>query len=218
LPEDFPRCRINGWPMDRRLFFTLMNFFFLLGFLYLVYYILAPFLGTLGWAGVIGISTYPLYRRLRKRLPGRGTIAASIMTPLVVLTLVVPFVLFIFVLGLEVTQVYQYLETLTAAGGSDILGTLSHNPAIQPILDRIQPLLTMLDIEIGTTLLPALKSVAAFLLGYSTVRKKAGQSEGFLGGKNSRDRNCFPGTIRSTMCTKLSLKKPSPCGKNGLIK
>lgn len=158
--------------MDRRLFFTLMNFFFLLGFLYLVYYILAPFLGTLGWAGVIGISTYPLYRRLRKRLPGRGTIAASIMTPLVVLTLVVPFVLFIFVLGLEVTQVYQYLETLTAEGGSDILGTLSHNPAIQPILDRIQPLLTMLDIEIGTTLLPALKSVAAFLLGYSTALLK----------------------------------------------
>jgi len=155
--------------MDRRLFFTLLNFFFLFGFLYLVYQILAPFLDTLGWAGVIGIATYPLYRRLRNRFPGRDTIAASIMTPLVVMTLVVPFVLFIFILGGEVSQVYQHLEKVTAAGGSDVLGTLSRNSVIQPVLERIQPLLDMLDIELGNTLLPALKSLATFLLGYSTA-------------------------------------------------
>ena len=155
--------------MDRRLFFTLMNFFFLFGCLYLVYRILAPFLDTLGWAGVIGIATYPLYRRLRKRLPGRDTLAASIMTPLVVMTLVVPFVLFIFILGGEVSQVYQYLEKVTASGGSDVLGTLSRNHFIQPALERIRPLLDMLDIELGNTLLPALKSLATFLLGYSTA-------------------------------------------------
>jgi predicted PurR-regulated permease PerM len=155
--------------VDRRLFFTLMNFFFLLGFLFLVYRILAPFLDTLGWAGVIGIATYPLYRRLRNRLPGRSTVAASIMTPLVVLILVVPFVLFIFVLGGEVSQVYQYLEKLTAAGGPDVLGSLSRNPAVQPVLDRIRPLLDMLDIEVSSTLLPALKKLATVLLGYSTA-------------------------------------------------
>ncbi len=155
--------------MDRRLFFTLMNFFFLLGSLYLVYRILAPFLDTLGWAGVIGIATYPLYRRFRKHVPGRGTAAAAIMTTLVILTLVVPFVLFIFVLGSEVSQVYQKLENFTAADGSSILGALSHNPFIKAILDRVSPLLDMLDIEVSTTLLPALKKLAAFLLGYSTA-------------------------------------------------
>jgi predicted PurR-regulated permease PerM len=155
--------------MDRRLFFTLMNFFFLLGSLYLVYRILAPFLDTLGWAGVIGIATYPLYRRLRKHIPGRGTAAAAIMTTLVILTLVVPFVLFIFVLGGEVSQVYQKLENLTAADGSSLLGSLSHNPVIEPVLDRVTPLLDMLDIEVSTTLLPALKKLATFLLGYSTA-------------------------------------------------
>lgn len=146
-----------------------MNFFFLLGFLYLVFRILAPFFDTLGWAGVIGIATYPLYRRLRNHLPGRGTVAASIMTPLVVMTLVIPFVVFIFVLGGEVSQVYQKLETLTASGGPDILRTLSNYPGVQPVLDRIQPLLHILDLEVGTTLLPALKKLATFLLGYSTA-------------------------------------------------
>jgi predicted PurR-regulated permease PerM len=158
--------------MDRRLFITLLNFFFLLCFLYLVYRILAPFLDTLGWAGVIGIATFPLYRRLRNRLPGRGTIAASIMTPLVVMTLVVPFVLFIFVLGGEVSQVYQYLEKVTSGSGHDVLGTLSRHSFVQPVLERIQPLLTMLDIEVSNTLLPSLKKLAAFLLGYSTALLK----------------------------------------------
>lgn len=155
--------------MDRRLFFTLMNFFFLLGSLYLVYRILAPFLDTLGWAGVVGIATYPLYRRLRKHVPGRGTVAAAIMTTLVILTLVVPFVLFIFILGGEVSIVYQKLEKLTAADGSSILGSLAHHPVIQPFLDKVTPLLNMLDLEVGTTLLPALKNLATFLLGYSTA-------------------------------------------------
>ncbi len=155
--------------MDRRLFFTLMGFFFLVGFLYLVYCILAPFLDTLGWAGVIGISTFPLYRRLRKRLPGRGTVAASIMTPLVVMTFVIPFVFFVFLLGGEVTRVYEYLEKLANGNGADILATLSSNPYIQPFLERLRPLLNMLDIELGTTVLPALKKLATFLLGYSTA-------------------------------------------------
>jgi predicted PurR-regulated permease PerM len=155
--------------MDRRLFFTLMGFFFLLGFLYLVYRILAPFLDTLGWAGVIGITTYPVYRRLRKRLPGRGTVAASIMTPLVVITLVIPFVLFVFLLGGEVTRVYEYLEKLANSGGHDLLANLSSNSLIQPFLERSRPLLNMLDIEIGTTVLPAMKKLATFLLGYSTA-------------------------------------------------
>lgn len=155
--------------MDRRLFFTLMGLCFLLGFLYLVYCILAPFFDTLGWASVIGISTFPLYRRLRKRLPGRGTIAASIMTPLVVMTLVFPFVLFVFLLGGEVTRVYEYLEKLATGGGPDILTALSRNSFIKPFIDRFQPLLHMLDIEIGTTVLPALKKLATFLLGYSTA-------------------------------------------------
>lgn len=155
--------------MDRRLFYTLMVFTFLLLFIYLVFRILAPFIDTLGWAGVIGISTYPLYRRLHNRLPGRDTLAASIMTPLVVLTFVVPFVLFVFILGGEVTRVYQYLESIATGNGTDILASLSRNPYIQPVIDKIRPFMNMLDLEIGTTLLPAMKKLASYLLGYSTA-------------------------------------------------
>jgi predicted PurR-regulated permease PerM len=155
--------------MDRRLFVTLLNFFFALCFLYLVYRILASFIDTLGWACAIGIATYPLYRRLKKQLPGRDTLTASIMTPLVIITLVVPFILFMFFLAGEVSQSYQYLEKVTAGGGPDFLGKLSRNPTVQPVLQKVRPLLDMLDLEVSTTFLPALEKLASFLLGYSTA-------------------------------------------------
>lgn len=155
--------------MDRRIFFTLMLFSLLLAFLYLVYIILAPFLDTLGWAAVIGISTFPLYRRLRKRLTGRDTLAALIMTPAVILTLVIPFALFITLLAAESARVYQYLEQMATGGGPDFLENLRRNPYIRPALERIEPLLGTFELDMETTLLPGLKNLATYLLGYSTA-------------------------------------------------
>jgi len=154
--------------MDRRIFFTLMIFSLLLGFLFLVYVILSPFLNTLGWAAVIGISTFPLYRRLRKFLGGRDTAAASMMTPAVIITLVVPFALFITLLAAEASSVYQYLEKAASSGGLDLLENARRNPHLRPLLDQIDTLLGTYELDVENTLLPALKNLASFLLGYST--------------------------------------------------
>jgi predicted PurR-regulated permease PerM len=155
--------------MDRRIFFTLINFSFVLGFLYLVYAILSPFLDTLGWAAVIGISTFPLFRRLRNRLSGRETLAACIMTPAVVLTLVVPFVGFLVLLGGETTSVYQYLEQATSGEAPLFLDKLLHHPRLAPLIARFKPALDSVDLDLKATVLPALKQAASYLLGYSTA-------------------------------------------------
>lgn len=155
--------------MDRRVFFALMSYSLLVAFLYLVYVIVAPFLNVLGWAAVIGISTYPLYRRLRTVVPGGDTVAAAVMTPLVVLTLVVPFVVFIFLLGIETAKVYEYLEKAALGSGPDLLTEFSRNPYVHAAIERIQPILDRFDLELETTLLPDLKKFATFLLGYSTA-------------------------------------------------
>jgi len=154
--------------MDRRIFFALMIFSLLLGFLYLVYVILSPFLDTLGWAAVVGISTFPLYRRLRERLGGRDTTAASIMTPAVILTLVIPFALFMTLLAAEAASVYQYLEKMAASGGPDLLETARRNPHLGPLLGIVDTMFGSFELDLQSTLLPALKNLASFLLGYST--------------------------------------------------
>jgi predicted PurR-regulated permease PerM len=58
-----------------------------------VFVVLKPFLVPLAWAIVIVTSLWPLYRRLAKRIPGRPTLTAALMTGfigLVVLGVVVP--------------------------------------------------------------------------------------------------------------------------------
>lgn len=155
--------------MDRRIFFTLMTFTFLLGFLYLVYTVVSPLLDTLGWAAVIGITTFPLYRRLRNRLSGRETLAASVMTPAVVLTLVIPFVGFLILLGGETTSVYQYLERATSGGTPLFMEKLLHHPRLAPLVARFKPALDSIDFDLQATVLPALKQAASYLIGYSTA-------------------------------------------------
>ncbi|NMC74521.1 MAG: AI-2E family transporter [Geobacteraceae bacterium] len=155
--------------MDRRIFFTMMTFSVLLGFLYLVYSVVSPFLDTLGWAAVIGITTFPLYRRLRNLMPGRETVAAAVMTPAVAVTLVVPFVGFLILLGGETTSVYQYLERATSGGTPLIVEKLLQHPRLAPLIARFKPALDSFDFDLQATVLPALKQAASYLIGYSTA-------------------------------------------------
>ena len=54
--------------------------------------VLWPFLSALLWAAVICFATWPIYRRCEWALGGRRGLAAALMTLLVALVLVAPFV------------------------------------------------------------------------------------------------------------------------------
>jgi len=155
--------------VDRRLFLTLSAFSSMVALIYLVLAVVSPFLDTLGWSAVVGISTFPLYRRLRDRLPGRPNLAASIMTPAVVLMLVLPFLVFVSVLAGETIRFYQLLEKSAAGGTPEALKNLLSHPYISPVIDRIMPYIDTIEPDVRGVLLPAVKNVASFLLSYSTA-------------------------------------------------
>lgn len=155
--------------MDRPLFITLVAFSALAALLCLVYFILSPFLDILGWSAVVGISTFPLYRRLRRRLHGRDTLAASLMTLAVVVMLVLPFLGFISVLAGESIRVYQLLEKSGDSGMPLALKSLVDHPYISPLISRIMPYIDTVELDIRSVLLPAVKNIASFLLSYSTA-------------------------------------------------
>ncbi|MCM2359667.1 MAG: AI-2E family transporter [Geobacteraceae bacterium] len=154
--------------MDRKVFFALVAFSFLLFLLYFLYVILAPFLVPLGWAGVIGILTFPIYKRLHRRFHDRDMAAAWLMTPLVVLTLVLPVVGLVLFLTREATQAYRVLEEATASGELLVLENIRQHPAVAPWLERIRPYVDLPEIDLHATMVPAMKKVTSFVLGYST--------------------------------------------------
>jgi len=155
--------------MDRSLFFTLLAYTFALLLLYLLYLVLAPFLGTLVWAVSIGIITFPLYRRLLTRLGGRKNSAAALLTLAVLLVLVLPLVGLIFTLSQELAQAYQYLENATAGSGGifSLEGILRHR-WIAPVVEWVKPLVGSFNFDLEKVLIPTAKQGAAHLLNYLT--------------------------------------------------
>ncbi len=152
--------------MDRRVFFALVTFAFSIFALWLVYIIVGPFLRPLGWAAVIGLLTFPLFRQLRSIMGERPTLAAAVMTPAVVLTLILPIVGLTVLLTQEVISFSQMLRQVAA----EPLLDLSHFrdlPWIQPVLEKLQPFIDRLNLDIPAMVGPAAEKVTAFALDYS---------------------------------------------------
>lgn len=154
--------------MNRDIFSALLAFASLTFYLLVVYWVVSPFLRPLAWAGVIGIMTFPLYRRLHARLHQRDWLAATVMTPLVVLVLIIPVVALVFFLTQEATQIYQALSHGVLSGPF----TLQHfekYPLVKSILQKLKPFLEKFDINAKQALKFATGELSGFLVNYSAA-------------------------------------------------
>jgi predicted PurR-regulated permease PerM len=61
--------------------------FFIFGW---CFQIISPFISPVVWGMIIAIAVYPLYKGLKKRLKGRGKLAATIITVIFLLILIIP--------------------------------------------------------------------------------------------------------------------------------
>jgi predicted PurR-regulated permease PerM len=161
--------------MDRKVFFTFVAYTFALVFLYLLYTILRPFLGALGWAAVIVIATYPIFRRLLRLLRGRQAQAAGMMTVLVFLVVVVPAMLLLGVLVQEVTQVQETVSQWSSADQSSAMEKALNHPWIAPVIKKVEELATIAQIDIKASAITAAKRLISFLFDSLTgaVRQAA---------------------------------------------
>ena len=155
--------------MDRKLLLTLLAFVSLIGALYLLFRILAPFLPAMAWATVVAIVTFPLYRRLRTALAGRDTLASTVMTVLVFLTIVVPTLALAGLLLQELVQAEEVLRTAAAEGRFARLEALLSHPTLHAWLDRITGLAASSGIDLKARALVAARDVVTFLLGALTA-------------------------------------------------
>jgi predicted PurR-regulated permease PerM len=78
--------------------------------------VLRPFISPLLWAAFVAYASWPLYRQVRRLCSGRESLAAFVMTALVTLVLVVPFVWLAILLTDEVSRAYQGLMAYRDAG------------------------------------------------------------------------------------------------------
>jgi len=155
--------------VDRKLLLTLFAFVSLAGSIYVLYRILAPFLPAMAWATVVAIVTFPLYGQLRTVVGGRDTLASSLMTVLVFLTIVVPTLALAGLLLQELVQAEQVLQTAASDGRLARLGDLLNHPTLHAWLDRIGAMATASGIDLKARAFAAAHDVVTFLLGALTA-------------------------------------------------
>ncbi|KAF0102779.1 MAG: hypothetical protein FD187_858 [bacterium] len=79
-------------------------------------WVLSPFFAALAWAGILAYVTWPLYRRLLRRLAGRETLAALLMTVFVAVTLLAPLAWVMFAVAGDVAKGAAALRHIAAEG------------------------------------------------------------------------------------------------------
>ncbi|HYC09962.1 MAG TPA: AI-2E family transporter [Steroidobacteraceae bacterium] len=106
---------------------------------YALYKVLAPLFGMLGWAAVLAFILHPLHDGLTRRLKGRGSLSAAI------LTLLTPFLVLAPLAVLGVVFAGQVAHLLTHLRGqapfvsyTDVLNRLSQYPLIGNVVGWVR--------------------------------------------------------------------------------
>lgn len=124
----------------RRLFLLALLFFFL----YLVFLIFRPYVGTLIFATVLTSVCYPFHRRILKRCKDRENLAAFLTATLLVIVVVVPLVSFSAALVQQGVESFGRVSAWLRAGN---LEEVVSGKWIQPLSEMAQRLLARVGFD-----------------------------------------------------------------------
>lgn len=91
-------------------------FAFLVFILGLTLWVLSPFFAALAWAVILAYATWPLYSRLRRRLSGRDSLAALLMTVGVAAMLLLPLIWVLFTLVGDIAFAATQINRIATEG------------------------------------------------------------------------------------------------------
>ena len=89
---------------------------FIAGLLALAWMVLGIFLVPVAWAGILAYISWPWYRWLVARMPGRQNLSASLMTLLMTCLMVLPLLLLLVALESELISAYRAVMARLAEG------------------------------------------------------------------------------------------------------
>lgn len=126
--------------------------------------VLRPFIAAILWAIILSFSTWPLHRRIERALGGRTTLAAAIMTLMIMAILVGPLA----ALGIKLSEnVFRVVETVHAAMDRGLPPLPDWLIGVPIVGDRLQVTWSVLaggEANLRTTLQPYLGRIRDFAL------------------------------------------------------
>ncbi len=149
--------------MNQNWLVTVFFFVLLLVILYLAYLIFSPFLQAVAWAAILAMIVYPFYKWLLKILKGRATLAALILTVLIIFLIVVPALRVSVFLTQETVEL---AKTMRSSVESAEIEAWRGTPWVQRVIsgwESVSAELEFFDIDLRQSIAQGAQSASAFL-------------------------------------------------------
>ena len=134
---------------------------------YVLYLIFRPFIGSIVWALLLAYLLFPLVMRLRRRLGGRPSLAAAIMTVGVILGFGVPFALITAAFAGQAVELVQRLSQMAQQYQIQAPEDLVALPLVGKAVEWLDAILPVSAAQIQTWAVRALQTVLQFLLAHT---------------------------------------------------
>lgn len=154
--------------MDRKLFFTVLILALIGGLGLLLFQVIEPFISALLWAGVLVTVTYPLFRRLRAKMPGRPELAAALMCLGLSLGVLLPLSLILLVMigdlreGVE--NASRTLHQIDLEQLRHLQGPLFDNPLLGKLRDLLERNVDLASLDLQGAGVNGLRRASQFVL------------------------------------------------------
>jgi predicted PurR-regulated permease PerM len=136
---------------------------------YLVFRIIQPFIGPIAWALFIGFLLLPAQERLTRLLRGRDSIAAFLLTLLVMLLFLGPLTLLALAFARQAAELAARLQDWMSGQPDASLADLDRLPVIGPALEWLNTHLHVSTALVQTWLVDGAKSLFQQLASYGGI-------------------------------------------------
>jgi predicted PurR-regulated permease PerM len=150
--------------MDRENFASMLIISLIVLSFYLFYVVFSPFLIPIVWAIILAFLFYPLNRRFNRRLRGRKSLSALVMTAFVVIIIVFPAVYILSMLTHQAINAYAFFEAGLKTGRFQSILELKDHPIIQGLWNQLNQYVDLSELDLNSLLLENLRRVSTFAI------------------------------------------------------
>jgi predicted PurR-regulated permease PerM len=136
---------------------------------YLVYQMLSPFLAPLGWALFIAFLLFPIHSRLARRLGGRASTSAALLTFATLLIVLGPLTGLGAAFAAQVAELLRYAQDFAAEHKPSQASDLADIPVLGPAIDWVQDTTGISLAQLQSWAVQAARTVLGYLASLGRV-------------------------------------------------
>jgi len=150
--------------MDMRIYWSILAAFATLVAVIFTALLMAPFAEPLAWALIIGIATYPYYRKITGRFPSRPGRTAAVMVAIITFCIILPAAGLVLAIAQNAAELYNQSQQAFHFAGRSGISAFSRFP----LADHVVSLMNRFGIDISGHAVEVASAVSKFMVNAAT--------------------------------------------------